>query len=77
MKIENMAAELGRRGGSVRSEKQVAAARINGLRGGRPKKTQKPVETLSTNEENPSKTVNSKVECFVEYQGLTHVPKNK
>ena len=36
-------AELGRRGGSARSEAKAAAARENGRRGGRPEKTAAPV----------------------------------
>lgn len=35
--IKNYLRMIGARGGSVRSERKAAAARINGLRGGRPK----------------------------------------
>lgn len=39
--ISTAAATLGRKGGSVVSEAKTAAARANGKRGGRPKKTEK------------------------------------
>ncbi len=35
--IKKYLSSIGRLGGSVRSERKAAAARINGLRGGRPK----------------------------------------
>ena len=37
---ENAAASLGRRGGESRSKKKISASRLNGRRGGRPKKIQ-------------------------------------
>ena len=40
--LETMAAELGRRGGSVSSEAKAAAARANDKRGGRPRKNTQP-----------------------------------
>ena len=36
--ITNAAAALGRKGGSVKSERKAAASRENGKKGGRPKK---------------------------------------
>jgi len=36
--IRNAAATLGRKGGSVKSERKAAASRANGKKGGRPKK---------------------------------------
>lgn len=38
--IKSYAAELGRKGGSVKSERKAASSRKNGLKGGRPKKKQ-------------------------------------
>lgn len=40
-------AHLGRRGGASRSRSKTAAARVNGQKGGRPRKTRKPMVTTA------------------------------
>ena len=40
-KIRKYLAEIGRKGGSVKSERKAHASRINGKKGGRPRKKKK------------------------------------